>query len=116
MGIYTYFSDNDQERYAKVSDKELDDVLQEVRRNFANEYYIKEFITYRKRFLRKSIRVVKYELFHTDNGFDARVINFAQNHDWSINTYVDKSYILSYLFGLLSGRAYVYHKYSNIQV
>jgi hypothetical protein len=40
------------------------------------------------------------------NDIDAQVINFPQSHEWSINTMVDKSYIMTYFLGMLSGQNY----------
>jgi hypothetical protein len=112
MGIYTYMNPNEVEAYATVTDKELNELFQEVRKKFNGTYLLQERITPQKRmffssWFKQLPDTKSYQLYSYDGGkgtVEVRCINFAQEHDWSINTEVSKSYILTYFYGLLAGK------------
>lgn len=101
MGMYTYITDQDIERWSKVKDKDLNELLQEVRA-IDSRYMIYEHLVITKRWLKKEQHSMLYSLRVRD-GYQARVINFAQDRKWSINELVTKSYIMTYMYGLLTG-------------
>ena len=56
--------------------------------------------------MQKDITKTIYTLYNYSGGIDAQIINFAQDHEWSINTDVTGSYIYSYFYGFLNGMKY----------
>lgn len=101
MGMYTYINDQDIERWSKVEDKDLNQLLQEVRA-IDDRYMIYEHMVITKQWFKKEKHTMLYSIRIRD-GYQARIINFAQDHEWSINELVSKSYIMAYLYGLLTG-------------
>lgn len=105
MGIYTYINDSDRERWSKVEDKELNDLFQEVRKLDKRFLLSCNDILVKRSWFRKPI-IKKVYCLYIDMGGDAKCVNFAQEHLWSINTDVAKSYIMTYFFGYITGRRY----------
>lgn len=102
MGVYTYINDQDIERWSRVEDAELNELLQEVRQ-INPSILIASFAHFiKKHWYSKAKPVTLYSL-RVNNGYEAQIINFHQEHEWSINTTVPKSYIMAYLFGYLNG-------------
>lgn len=103
MGIYTFLHEHEKQKYIAVSDYELNEVFQEVRKRTGKSYLLREFKGVKRVGLfRKKVEFIEYELY-ADCGFDAQVINFCRDWDWSINSLVPKSYIMTYFFGILTG-------------
>lgn len=102
MSAWTYFTDNCRKQYSKVEDKELNDLLQEVRTLFDNKYYLSETCHVVRRLLRKPKIIYSYILYMSENGTDARLFNFPQD-DYGINLASDKSHIMTYFYGLING-------------
>ena len=105
--ITTWLNDQELLRYSEVSDPELNELFQEIREITDNKFVIQE-MTYKPEFSfwrKKKPTITLYTLYAV-HGWDAQVINFAQDHAWSINTGVSKSYITAFFYGLLVGRRY----------
>lgn len=96
MGIYAWLSEYDFERYSKVSDSELDKILQEAR-SLIPKVYVGESIHLEPRLFRKPKRVVTYQIYSKTSAYgdmEARVLNIACSN---------KDYVANYLFGLING-------------
>lgn len=103
--IQTYLRPEEKEKMKSVGDKEIDELLKEVNEIFADRYFISEQSRTEKPFLRKKRVLWYYSLYAQllPDGMEVININFCQDHDCSINTLVKKSYIVTYLLGMLSG-------------
>lgn len=101
MAMYTYINDQDIDRWSKATDKDINDLLQQVRA-IDDRYMIYEYTIIKKHWFKKTEHSLLYSLRVRD-GYEARIINFAQDHECSINDLVTKSYMMTYLFGLLTG-------------
>lgn len=99
--ITAYYTDNELEKAKSVSDKELNELLQEVRQ-IDSRFYLVEQKFVSKRWFRKPIEKIGYTLL-ADLGGECQVINFCQDHDWSINGTVSKSYIYTFFLGYING-------------
>lgn len=113
MGMYTYLSQSEREKWVSVEDKDINELLQEVRGTFGNEHLISSRQVVGKRFLRKPITKTLYSIY-VGKDVEVQVINFCQEHAWSINSDVTKSYVITYLLGMLTGYAYVMQKQERI--
>jgi hypothetical protein len=104
MACCTYLRDDEFERFKSVSDKDLNELFQEVRNTIDDKLFLqeREFII-KKRF-RKPTKVFRYTLYkQLRNDCEVQVINFAGGKS-SINGLVDSSYIMTYFYGLINGR------------
>lgn len=100
--MYTYITDQDIDHWSKSTDADINDLLQKVKA-IDDRWMIYEYTIIKKRWFRKDTRVVLYSIRVREHSHEARIINFAQEHEWSINELVNKSYMLTYLHGLLTG-------------
>jgi len=100
--MVSYYNENELEAAKKVSDKELNELLQEVR-EVDSRYYLQERNVTTKKWLRKPITRTLYTLLYNVGGMECQIINFCQDHEWSINGTVTKSYIHTLLCGFLNG-------------
>lgn len=103
MSIHTFFHEHEIKKWDHVSDKELDKLYQEVRTLSNNRVLLQEKEIVVKRFLQKPVIKKVYTLYNYIGSMDAQVINFAQDHKWSINTSVTASYIYAYFYGYFNG-------------
>lgn len=116
--ISTWISDEEAKLFSTVEDKELNELFQEVRKEFNSSYLIQTIRyderTWLDRLTSNYLKTGKrYTLYFREKGIDAQVVNFCQDHDWSINTSVPKSYIMTFFFGLLSGKDWVKNGHSH---
>jgi hypothetical protein len=108
MAITTWYRHEEREQMTKTSDSDINELLDEVNSKADNKILISERKIIPRRGIFSSLfsnpkPYFIYELFIHLGGDDCQVINFCQDHDWSINTHVRKSYIVTYLLGILSG-------------
>lgn len=103
MSIHTYIYDHEVVKWSHVSDKELDKLYQEVRALSGNRILLQEKEVVIKKFMRKPLIKVLYTLYNYTGCMDAQIINFKQDHEWSINTDVTSSYIYAYFYGYFNG-------------
>jgi len=103
--ICTYYGQDELDKMLSVSDKDLNELYAEIRKVFEGKYYLKEKTFIVKSLFRKTVERKVYTLLYqaAPNDMEVQVINFCQDHDWSINTKVTKSYITTYFLGLLNG-------------
>lgn len=106
--ITTWISEHEAKEYSQVKDSELNELFQEIRQTFKNAYLLQEHCFDTRGFWARLFRKPKqtfitYTLY-AGAGIDYQVINFCQDHSWSINTSVPKSYIMTYFFGLINGK------------
>lgn len=100
----SFFNESELEKMTTVPDQDLNELLQEVRLKFDNKYFVAERKFTTKRFLRKPIVTLRYMvLLQLRNDSECQVVNFCQDHNYSINSYVTKSYVYTLFCGLLNG-------------
>lgn len=103
MGIHTFLKQEEIERWSHVSDPDLDILYQDVRKLSNNRILLEEKKIVIKKFMRKPVTKTIYTLYNYTGAMDAQIINFAQDHKWSINTSVTASYIYTYFYGYFNG-------------
>lgn len=102
--ISTFYTKDELYSYKSVTDPELNELFQEIR-SLESNYYLKEMtFQSRKKFMRKkSPDITRYELLYDCGCGECQIINFNQDHEGSINTWVSKSYIMTLFLGWLNG-------------
>jgi hypothetical protein len=101
--ISCYISHEELSRF-RSNDAEIDELLQELnQRQQVCTYYVSQSVRLRKRRFRKDLRINTYELYVERTNGEVQVINFAQESEYTIHTSVAKSYIKTYLLGILTG-------------
>jgi len=98
MPITTWLSNQELENYSTVQDKELNDLLHEVR-ELMPDVYICEYSVVKKPLFGRTIRTTTYEVFHKmlDNTGEVQIMNLPSSN---------AGYVANYLYGLING----YHK------
>ena len=95
MGCYTWLSEYEFLKYSKVDDIEINEVLQEVR-SIDMRWYISERKFKRKRFLRKSVEEVTYQIYQETLMPEVRC---------QMSAYTKRD-VLNFLYGLNVGLNY----------
>lgn len=101
--ITSYYNKSELEAAKKVSDKELNELLQELRGIDDRYYLIEKNITVKNGWFKKPSEIFCYTLLFRISGMECQIINFCQDHEWSINTTVSKSYIHTLFCGYING-------------
>jgi hypothetical protein len=102
MSIHTFLNDQERANWAKVADKDVNDLLQELRLNDTN-IYVSERVSEIRRWFRKPLIIKRYEMY-IDSNYDAQIINFCpESGRSSINTSVTKQLMITYMLGILHG-------------
>ena len=99
----SYYTSEELEKAKKVEDKELNELLQEVREKDDNYFLLERSFKVKQGWFKKSIERVGYTLLYSLGSVECQVINFAQDHEWSINGTVSKAYIHTLFCGFLNG-------------
>jgi len=107
--ICTYISESEVDLFSKVEDKELNELFQEVRKAFNDRLLIQTTEYDRRSWWDKLMSDYRktgklYTLYVIAGLPEVQIVNFHQDYRWSINTCVEKSYIIAYFFGLLSSK------------
>jgi hypothetical protein len=109
MGIFTYYRDEEIEKLLKTSDPDINELLDELNSKIKYPYFIQEREVHPKRgfFTSWFTRAKPFKVYSLyakiDSSMEVQAINFCQEHDWSLNMSVRKSYIVTYLLGILCG-------------
>ena len=98
--ISIWCSDNELEQFKTVKNKELNELLAEVRL-LDDRYFLQENVHVQRKGFKK-VEYTKYTLLFRYNEIECQIVNFPQDAG-SINTVVTASYIFTYLLGLLTG-------------
>lgn len=98
----SFYNQYELDKGKTVADKDLNEVLQAVREFDCNFYVLERKFETKKRF-RKPVEHIRYIVLNDLGCGECQVINFCQDTDWSINSYVSKSYVYTFLCGLESG-------------
>lgn len=101
--ICSWLTDAEFKLYETVSDKYLNELLQEVRALSNNKYCMQERAGELKGWFGKRTKYAFYILYYSLGGGQVQQINFCQDHEWSINPWVSKSYMVILLLGILAG-------------
>lgn len=109
MAICTYLNQNEIEEWRKVSDEDVNELLQDVNKETGNKYFLKAVNIVKRRgwFTSWFLSPVK-ETFYTiyiDFGHlpEVQVMNFYMPGGSSINTSIPKAGIIAYFLGVLAG-------------
>jgi hypothetical protein len=105
----TWYRKEELDKMTSVTDRRLNDLLQEVREKFGNRYYMLEITRTTKPIFGKPKKFFYYSLYGSlgDGEMqEVQCINFAQDCEGSIHTTVTASYIITYFLGLLGGLKY----------
>lgn len=110
MGAYTYYTNEEiSDLLSSVKDEELKALIIETNEATGRVYFVSEYLYSQERVLRKTVVSNKYSLYvKVSEAGEVRCINFAPLSDFkttSLNFTVDKSFIMTFLFGVLSGVA-----------
>lgn len=110
MGAYTFYSDDEIEQHLnEMGDVDLKELIAETNKGTNRVYFAKEYKYSQKRVLRKPLKKSLYSLYVKTSVGEAKCINFAPLSDFkttSMNYTVDKAFIMTYLFGVLTGMRY----------
>lgn len=103
----TYLDKQEKQKYSTVTDAEVNDLLQKIRKQ-TNKLYIKEYSTIIKRWFAHPIIKKSYEVYwdRFENEYpEVQIMNFYPEHDHvsSLNSVVPKHTVINYLYGLLAG-------------
>lgn len=101
--MVSYYYESELEDAKKVSDKELNQLLQEIREKDDRYYLIERKYNIKKGWFKKPTEEIRYTLLFNICGSECQIVNFCQDHEWSINGKVSKSYIYTLFFGWLNG-------------
>lgn len=102
MPICSYYQDYELDNAKTVLDKDLNELLQELRA-IDDNWFVTERKHYTHRWFRKPTESTHYELLHRlGRGPECQIINFASEGS-SINTSPGKSSIMNFIFGYLAG-------------
>lgn len=99
----TWLRDDEFKKFETVGDEYINGLLQEVRSLADNRYLLQEKEGFRKTWLGKPKPYALYTLYIWLQGSEVHVVNFCQDHEWSINSTVTKSYMVTFLLGILAG-------------
>lgn len=101
--MVSYYNEQELEAAKSVSDKELNELLQEIRQKDGRYYLIERKFTIKKGLFKKPIEKFAYTLLFNTYSCECQIVNFCQDHEWSINGTVSKSYIHTLFCGWLNG-------------
>jgi len=107
MGMYTWLDECQQQAYSKVSDKELNELFQEVREVMPH-VFISENIYVRKPLFGKKETIVNYSVYHLS---DKQLTSFSEFRFMNLN-FSSNALLFNYLCGLLNG--YRYNEYKKL--
>ncbi len=98
----TYLQPHHQWEYAKVEDKDVDELLQEVRSKVSDAVLIKHQWYIQPHWFKPDERIDFYTVYIDLGNGEAQIVNFPGTKS-SINPHVSKETIMTYLIGLLAG-------------
>jgi len=93
MGMYTWLDENEFEKYKTLSDKDLNELLQEVRQ-IMPDIYVQEKNIIIKRLIRSNKIITQYNVYHRSVGTEVRCLNL---------NFSSNSHLFNYLCGLING-------------
>ena len=99
----SYYNADELDMAKKVNDKELNELLQDVRAKDDRYYLQEKTFEVEQGWFKKPIQKTGYTLLLNIGGMECQIINFCQDHEWSINGTVSKSYIHTLFCGWLNG-------------
>lgn len=103
MPITTFLNNNDKIKFTSVTDKELNNLFQEVRK-IDNRYLLQEKIFIKKKLFTKLIIEKNYTLYfdylYPDSNRDIQIVNLNDDIFGIDNT---KNNIMNYFYGFLAG-------------
>lgn len=110
--MVSYYNESELEAAKKVSDKELNELLQEIREKDDRYYLIERKFTIKNGWFKKHTEKIGYTLLFNTHSCECQIVNFCQDHELSINGTVSKSYIYTLFCGWLNGYKRVQERYT----
>ena len=101
--VCSYYNENELEKAKQVTNSELNELLQDVRKKDDRYYLQEQKYTTKKGWFKKPSEKIGYTLLFNLGGMECQIISFCQDHEWSINGIVSKSYIHTLFCGWLTG-------------
>jgi hypothetical protein len=105
MPITTFLNDLEKKTFVAVSDKELNELFQEVRK-IDNRFLLQERVVVYRRFLRKPIISTVYTLYFDylapKSNWDIQIISLGENDIFGSGS--NKNLVCAYFYGFLSGK------------
>jgi hypothetical protein len=105
MPMTTFLNDFEKKTFTVVSDNELNELFQEVRK-IDNRFLLQERFEVRRRFLRKSVITPVYTLYFDylapNSNWDIQVIGLSS--DFVFGNRSNKESVMCYFYGFLSGK------------
>jgi len=113
-------SDSEYEKYSKVTDNDINELLQEVRRDITTKILIHGKNFTKKELFRKDLPITIYIVYYDLGNSEVEVVNFPGNTN-GFTTYMTKPSLINYLHGIITGYKYALqkeqsqHKYTDRQ-
>lgn len=106
MAICTYLNEWEFKNFTTVKDNDMNELFQEIRSIFKDQYYIQEHEYFVKRWFKKpKVRTV-YTLYKMLSMPEVQVVNFFIEGKSTINTNPSKALIMATFYGLINGYHY----------
>ena len=104
MPVTTFLNDFEKKTFIAVSDKELNELFQEVRA-IDNRFLLQERFIVKKRFLKKSKVIVYYTLYFDylapESNWDIQIVGLSDENIYG--DFSNKNSVMCYFYGFLSG-------------
>lgn len=111
----TYLNESEYEKYSSVADKELNELLQEVREKFDGKYYIQTNKHIQKRIFRKPKEYISYTLYGCLGKPEVQIFNFPKDSGSGIGECTGRAQIMTLFYGLLNGMKHEQQKQENAE-
>lgn len=85
-----------------TKDEDIIEILDDVNGLCKGKYYVAEYSVKRKQWFREDVGKKMYELYYDYGMYDLQLINHGGGAS-SINTMVDKTAVMAYLYGFYDG-------------
>lgn len=104
MPMITYLMDGELKSLRTVpGDRELDELLQQLRGETGDEWLIRSTPVLNKRWFRKPKYSTSYTLYYgLDNGIEFQVINLCNGHGRRVAGF-QREHVINYILGFLAG-------------
>ncbi len=95
MTAFTYLSNSEAESYTKIADKDLAELVDEIKRKTGEQLYVAERIEEHKPLFKKPEIVKTYNLY-AKSGYEYQCVNIGST----------KGHLMTYFYGILTGLNY----------
>lgn len=96
MPAFTYMNDSEAELLTVIDDKEIADLVNEIKTRGDEQYYVKEIAEETKKWPWSKPEIVKSYQLYVRSGYEYQVLNLGRT----------KGHIMCYFYGILTGLNY----------